>query len=286
VTSERPGTPLADILDPVSRSTLARPEPEVAPTSELVPLARLARIEEILRQRGDVRVGILAQELGVSEMTVRRDLSELAERGIARRSHGGAVLVDSSFSDPYFVGRRQQQRVVKLRLAEYCASLLPDAGSLFVGGGTTTCEVVGYLRDRPGLDIFTANLAAASHAKSGGARISVLGGTVQGPTCSLVGDLARTSLALLWAETAVIGADGISALTGPTSHSAAEADVARMMVERTRGDLICVVDGTKWAAKADHVVVGAHRISRIITDAVPDRELQRLTDMNVTVDVV
>ena len=61
-------------------------------------------------------------------------------------------------------------------------------------------------------------------------------------------------LSLLWAEKMVLGADALSVDGGITSHGGAEADVARMMIERTRGDLICVVDSTKWEARADHVV--------------------------------
>ena len=142
-------------------------------------------------------------------------------------------------------------------------------------GGTTTSEVVSCLRDRSGLDIFTSNLAAASEAMSGGARLSIIGGAVQGPTCSLVGELARASLSLLWAETMVLGADAISVDGGITSHGGAEADVARMMIERTRGEVICVVDSTKWAARADHVVIPIARLSMVVTDGIPDDELAR-----------
>ncbi|HVB71887.1 MAG TPA: DeoR/GlpR family DNA-binding transcription regulator [Acidimicrobiales bacterium] len=253
---------------------------------EAVPLSRLRVVEERLRQNGEVIVANLAREFGVSEMTIRRDLTALEERGVAQRSHGGAILVDSTFSDPRFIESRLHQRAAKRRIAHRCAELLPKSGSLFVGGGTTTSEVVSCLRDRPDLNIFTSNLAAASEAMSGGASLSIIGGAVQGPTCSLVGELARASLALLWAERMVLGADAISAEGGITSHGGAEADVARMMIERTRGDLICVVDSTKWAALADHVVVPITRISMVITDGMPADEKARLTRLGVKVELV
>ncbi len=170
---------------------------------DAVPLSRLRVVEERLRQNGEVTVSSLAREFGVSEMTIRRDLTALEERGVAQRSHGGAILVDSTFSDPQFIESRLHQRAAKRRIAHRCAELLPKSGSLFVGGGTTTSEVVGCLRDRPDLNIFTSNLAAASEAMSGGASLSIIGGAVQGPTCSLVGELARASL-----SSAVGGEDG------------------------------------------------------------------------------
>jgi DeoR/GlpR family transcriptional regulator of sugar metabolism len=253
---------------------------------DAVPLSRVRMVEERLREDGEVRVSLLARELGVSEMTIRRDLSALEERGVAKRSHGGAVLIDSSFFDPEFVDRKQQRVTAKRRIAQRCAELLPTEGSLFVGGGTTTCEVVRFLRDRPGLEIFTSNLAAASQARSGGTRMSVLGGTVEGPTCALVGALARASLSLLWADTLVIGADALSAASGVTSHSSAEADVARLMAERTRGSVVCVADSTKWLAAADHVILPAAALSMIVTDAVPDSERLRLEDLGVQISVV
>lgn len=251
----------------------------------LVPLARIRRIEEALRQAGEVRVSTLSRELAVSEMTVRRDLAVLSAHGVAQRSHGGAVLLDSSFSDPDFLGRRQLQRQVKVRLAQRCAEILPSEGSIFVGGGTTTCEVVPFLRDRPKLEIFTSNLAAASHAHSGGARVSVLGGTVQGPTCALVGELARACLGLLRANIAILGADAISADSGLASHSAEEADVARMMVERTHEQVICLVDSTKWSATASHVIMPFEKLSRIITDDLPAATAERAHRCGVAVDL-
>lgn len=253
---------------------------------EAVPLSRLRIVEERLRLNGEVLVATLAEELGVSEMTIRRDLTALEERGVAERSHGGAILVDSSFSDPRFIETRLHQRSAKRKIALRCAEILPTTGSMFVGGGTTTCEVVGCVRDRPELDIFTSNLAAAAEAMSGGARLSIIGGSVQGPTCSLVGELARASLSLLWADRMVLSADAISVDAGITSHSGAEADVARMMVERTRGDLICVVDSTKWEARADHVVTPLDRLSMVITDGIPAREKARLERLGVRLELV
>ena len=68
--------------------------------NEAVPLSRLRVVEERLRQNGEVLVANLAREFGVSEVTIRRDLTTLEERGVAQRSHGGAILVDSSFFRP------------------------------------------------------------------------------------------------------------------------------------------------------------------------------------------
>ena len=84
----------------------------------------------------------------------------------------------------------------------------------------------------------------------------------------------------------VLGADAISAVAGVTSHSGAEADVARMMAERTRGDVVCVVDNTKWGTTADHVVLPASRLSRVITDGLPNQEQRRLKQAGVQIDIV
>lgn len=255
-------------------------------SADMPPLSQLHVVEERLRSRGEVWVNSLSEELGVSEVTIRRHLSALAESGLAKRVRGGAVLVESSFSDPSFVDRKLSQRDAKRRVAQRCAELLPQSASLFVGGGTTTSVLVQFLRDRAGLQIFTSNLAAAAKAKAGGCTIAVIGGTVRGPTCALVGGLARASLSLLWADKAVLGADAISGSGGITSHSPDEADVARMMVEHTRGDVICIVDGTKWNANADHVVVASERLSTVVTDYIPGRERRHLEHLGVKVEVV
>lgn len=253
--------------------------------TDVVPLSRQRIVEERLRQKGEVLVAALAREFGVSEVTIRRDLTALEERGVAQRSHGGAILVDSTFSDPRFIESRLHQREAKRKIARLCAELLPKRGSLFVGGGTTACEVVSSLRDQPQLNIFTSNLAAASETMSDGAKLSLIGGTVQGPTCSLAGELARASLSLLSAERIILGADAISVEGGVTSYSGAEADVARMMIERTRGEVICVVDSTKWNKRADHLVIPVPNLSMIVTDGLPPEEEARLRVLGVRVEI-
>ena len=251
--------------------------------SDSSPLTRMRYIEGVLRDRGQVSVKSLAVELRISEVTVRRYLDQLAARGLADRSRGGAVRVDAPLSDPLFTARRAAQHDSKSRIAKYCAALIPEEGTVFIGGGTTTCEVARHLMVRPGLTIFTSNLAAASQFRSDGATVFVIGGAIRGASCSLVGDLTRSSLSHLWADFTIMGADSISAKSGAITESTEEADVARQMIENTRLGVVCAVDASKWTGQSGHVAASPHELAAVVSEHIPEIEHCEFSRLGVQV---
>jgi len=247
------------------------------------PLSRIRYIEEVLRNEGQVKVKKLASDLHISEVTVRRYLDQLSERGLAERSRGGAIRLDAPLSDPIFAARRAVQRDAKSRIARSCAELIPEEGTVFLGGGTTTCEVARFLMVRPDLTIFTSNLAAASQYRSDGATVFVIGGAIRGASCSLVGDLTRSGLGRLWADYTIIGADSISATSGAMTDSTEEADVARQMIENTRVGVMCVVDASKWTLRSGHVAASPNELTVVVSDHIPSAESRALVGLGVQV---
>lgn len=95
---------------------------------------------------------------------------------------------------------------------------------------------------------------------------------IRGATCSLVGDLTRSSLSRLKADFAIIGADWISASTGAITDSTEEADIIRQMIENTQVGVVCVVDETKWETHAGHVAAEINELSVVVSEKVPHRE--------------
>lgn len=241
--------------------------PARSPNEAAERISRLRTIEELLRQERQVTVTQLASTLAVSDMTVRRYLTQLQDEGIAERVHGGAVLVDRTLSDPLFLDRRSRERTAKAVIGRTCADLIPERATVFIGGGTTTLEVAQWLAGRSDLTLMTSNLAAAATVKEGGARVIVIGGEVHGRVCAMVGDIARTALSMLYAEVAVIGADAISAEHGLTSVVAEEAVISRMMLERATAQRICVVDSTKIALPTSYRIAGTDALTDVVTDA-------------------
>ena len=247
------------------------------------PLSRVRHIEELLRTEGKISVRVLASDLGVSEVTVRRYLDQIVDRGLAKRSRGGAVARDMAFSDQLFTSRRSRQRDAKVRVGRQCADLIPQNSSLFIGGGTTTCEVAHFLSDRSDLTIFTSNLAAGSQFRSDGATVYVLGGRLRGMSCSLVGNFTHTAIKNLRADFAIIGADSISADVGVINENSEESAVAREMVTNSRLGVFCVVDASKWGGMSGHVTAKPEELKVLVTDTLPSTERQQFERIGVRV---
>lgn len=228
--------------------------------------SRLRMIEQRLREDREVQVTNLSDLLGVSAVTVRRYLSRLEEKGIAERTHGGAVLVDPSFTQPTYLHRQATNRDAKIAIAARAASLVPQEGVIVLGGGTTTLQLMPHLINRQGLTILTANLAAAAQARPDGATVVVLGGIVRGQDCALVGEIARMALRTRYADAAIIGTDGLAADVGLTSIDEQERELVELILDHTRGPKICLADHTKVGQIKPYLAAPLQAITDLVTD--------------------
>src|SRR3954469_23043243 len=105
--------------------------------SSILPDERRRMIAQLLRQHGSVQVSALETEFAISPMTARRDLDELERRGVARRTHGGAVLPGLSSHEDSFQQRLEVEVDAKERLAEAALALLEPGEAVFVDSSTT-----------------------------------------------------------------------------------------------------------------------------------------------------
>ena len=128
----------------------------------MTPQARHTRILELLTTQGEAQVAELALSLGVSDMTIRRDLDALALAGKVLRTHGGAALSGRVVFDFQFMQRTQEQEGAKQHIAKIAASLIKDGQSILLDSGTTTLAVARALKVRKGLTIITTSLPIAS----------------------------------------------------------------------------------------------------------------------------
>jgi DeoR family glycerol-3-phosphate regulon repressor len=128
------------------------------------PARRHEAIIDIVRREGFADIEAMAARLGVTPQTIRRDVKQLAGRGVVRRYHGGAALLTSSENIDYAT-RRILNLPEKRRIATAVAAHIPDQASLFINLGTTTEEVARVLADRGGLRVITNNLNAIPAAR-------------------------------------------------------------------------------------------------------------------------
>ena len=249
--------------------------------------ARLGEILQILGNHGLVSHHDLAQRLGTSEATIRRDVASLAADGLVIRTHGGARLAGSGEELPFHL-RDTCNHVAKQRIAATAASLIP-AGQHAIGmtGGTTTAEVLRALHHRDDLTIITNSLSIGLEAaEQGQSRVLIAGGVLRRNSLELVGQLAESILKVVRIETAFIGVDGISADGGLTTHDEIEARTNHALIERSER-VVVVADASKIGTLTDARMAAITDVAVLVTDATaPADELQRIRATGVDVRVV
>lgn len=214
----------------------------------LMETTRHRRIEQLLEEQGECSVSGMAAQLGVSEMTIRRDLQALAAAGRIVRSHGGAAAVDEVLFRFEFQNRSKQQEAAKRQIARTAAAMIRDGDSVMLDSGTTTLALALELRHRKRLTLITPSLAIASALQqSASVQVLLLGGFVRRDSPDLVGIITETNLEHLKADWAFIGADGID-LQGNIYNASIE--VCRMLTKMVA------------SAKAAYVVSDHSKIGR------------------------
>lgn len=245
---------------------------------------RHARILDRLAQQPAVRVSGLALALGVSEMTVRRDIDTLESRGALVRVHGGAVRPGSLSSvEAGFDANRSRGEEAKLKIAAAAVSLLAPGMTVSITGGTTTYALAPLLARIQGLTVITNSLpladelhrlrAATPH--DGGPQVLLSGGQLT-PSKALVGPLASSTIASLRADLCFMGAHGVDAAAGVTTPNLAEADTNRAFAS-TCGRLVILADATKIGVVSLARVVPLATAAALITDRQPGSDYAALT---------
>ncbi len=218
----------------------------------------------------DRRAGVdeLASLLGVTGMTVRRDLSAMEAAGQVTRTHGGCVLRSPFVEEVPFTEKEKQQRAQKLGIAREAVRLFGSCETLYLDTGTTAVHVAERLPAGRKLHVFTSNLRAAmslfSHNQS---EVVVFGGTLGGKSPDLTGEMTVAQIRQFRFDAALVGADALDAEAGVFfSADLPTAMVSRAAQEQARRTVLAV-DASKFGkqslAKAGEL---GHGIT-LVTDA-------------------
>jgi DeoR family transcriptional regulator of aga operon len=247
----------------------------------------MVQILAILADRNAVTVGELAGLLRISHATLRRDLAALEEQGLLCRTHGGARPFGAPAELPIRL-RNTQARAAKVAIARKAAELLPP-GRLVVAlsGGSTTAEVARRLAGRNDLTIITNSLTTAAEiASHQNLRVIMTGGAVRSSSFELVGSLAEHTFNAINVNIAILGADGVTADGGATTHDDTEARTNRAMASHAQR-LMVVADARKIGRLTLARVADATAIDDLVTDDAADpAELDRLRDKGITLHIV
>ena len=154
---------------------------------EMIPAERRARIVELLEERRAVRVSVLSETLGVSEMTIRRDLEQLEQAGLLSRMHGGAILKRRMLEEPLYATNVRAHSEEKRRIAKAAAEMIQPGETVFLSSGTTAAQVLSHVDPQLKARIVTHNVGALSTAQRSALDVVLLGGSYRSRSNTLEG---------------------------------------------------------------------------------------------------
>jgi len=227
---------------------------------------RRQAVVDLVRTRGAARLADLAEALGVSEMTVRRDVAELAARGLLDRVHGGAMAPRAASTDePGFAAKSALHVEAKTAIAREAARLVAPGTSVAVSAGTTTHLAAGLLREVPGLTVVTNSLPVADLLSAADRQVLLVGGR-RTPSRALVGPLAVRALEAVNVDVLLLGAHGLDPRRGLSTPTLEEAETDRALARAARR-VVVLADSSRWRVAGLATALPLEDVDVLVTDA-------------------
>lgn len=262
--------------------------PETA-VSEDKQQVRFKTILTAVQKTGRVSVDILSEQLEVSVVTIRRDLDALEQKGLLRRTHGGAVSIEPLFYEPFrrdqsFMAQLERAAEEKRRIGRAAAALITPGETIALTPGTTTTEVIRGLPMNYNVTVVTNTVNVAMElSKRKDVYVFVTGGHLHGDWFSLVGSAALKALENMLINTMFIGADGMDATWGASCFIADEAELNSTMMRLARRR-VAVVDSGKLGKVANWRICQASELNILITDTnAPDSAIEPFQKLGIEV---
>ncbi|MBA8826822.1 DeoR/GlpR family transcriptional regulator of sugar metabolism [Saccharopolyspora lacisalsi] len=236
-----------------------------------------------VRRTGAVQVSDLVVRLGVSDMTIRRDLDTLAHRGLVEKVYGGATsLVGRSTDEPGFEAKSVRQLAEKEAVARAAAAMVRPGTAIGLSAGTTTWTLARHLDDIPDLTVVTNSVRVADVLQQRGRtdRTVVLTGGVRTPSDALVGPVAVQSLRTLHLDLVFLGVHGMAERAGFTTPNLNESETNRALAQAA-SRLVVLADHAKWATVGISTIAELGEIDVLISDEGLSAEARRVLTEHV-----
>ncbi len=229
---------------------------------------QLQLLEEV-RQRQSATVEQLADILGVTLQTVRRDVQKMADMGLLVRFHGGVRMPSATVENIAHPQRQTMHAEGKARIAQAIAQAIPNGCSLILNIGTTTEAVAKALLRHQGLRVITNNLnVAAILSSNADCEVIVAGGVVRTRDRGIVGEAAVDFIRQFKVDIAVIGISAIEADGSLRDFDLREVKVAQTIIQQSR-ELWLAADHSKFDRQAMVQMATLQQVDRLFTDAPP-----------------
>ena len=248
---------------------------------------RRQHILAIAQNEGRVRVRDLSKALGISQITIRKDLDHLQARGLLQRSHGGALPAQpGALFDPSLQEKEKSHHHEKERIGAAAAEMVQEGQCVMLDSGTTTTAVAHALKKFSNLTVITNAVNIAAELTATNLEVILTGGILRKNSFSLVGPLAEDMLAEMHADILFLGVDGFDLEVGLTTPNLLESRVNRAMVNGAT-KVVAVCDSTKFDRRSLSRIAPVSAIHHVITDsALPKATVEGLQSLNVEVTLV
>jgi len=246
--------------------------------TKLLAVERQNKIVELLEKNGGYKMAELAEILGVSKETVRRDLNYLNSIGAVAKSHGGAV-------PPYelhtkaMASRIDVDLGVKETICRKALELVPEQGVLYLDTGSTVTCLAKLLRDKSGLTIITNSLSAANALVGSSNSVILTGGQLNSANMSLEGYQAANFLSTVKFELAVFGTNGFEGHNGPTTCDFLDVQTKKTALGNAKTTMVITESGKASVTSLTQYALWRDIDHLITDDALPEKALNALSEM-------
>lgn len=225
---------------------------------------RKQKILQLIEESGEIYIRQLAEELNVSEITVRRDLAILAADGLLYRTHGGAMKIDEFVKATSFVNKAGVNLQVKDKICKRAAREINDGDIIFIDCGSTVFRLCQYIKNKK-IIVITNSLPVVNELQNSAVIINMIGGEVDQNRQAVHGIIAAEHIAKYRASKAFLGVDGIS-VNGLFACSETEASNSLAMAAQS-DETYVLCDAGKVGKESYLKYAGLDLIDVIITDS-------------------
>ncbi len=223
----------------------------------------------------------IASLLGISAVTLRRDLAVLQERGLVMRGYGKVAAVEPG-------GQSSADAIPDLinRIAKRAAQFVEEGDILFLNTSRTALQVLRYI-DVPNVTVITNNVLAINSPHRSDMTLILTGGEVRYPKYAMVGDVAQRTLLSMKANKAFLGCSGLSVENGMTTEHFAEASVNNLMLTQLSGPVYMLAAHTKLGFNSNFTSGDIRLVTNLITDHTANQEaVQQFREIGMQVYLV
>lgn len=241
-------------------------------------------IKEQLAKNGFIRVQDIADQLGVTGATIRKDLRILESQNVLHRTHGSASPVRSHVADVSIDEKSVRNIVEKQAIARAAQKLLKKDDSILMASGSTVTAFAGLLKPVGSINVVTPSLGiAVQMLRKDNAKVLMLGGEMYKNSVSVRGSYAETGLKYVCCSKLFVGCDGLDLDIGVTCATVEEARLTHAMMA-VCSQTVLLTDSTKFGRKGFGKISTVEDIDIIITDSgIPESLKNKIEDLGVQI---